>query len=699
MSRYRELLDDTLDKVVRRTVKQLTAKEQRAEPKSLKRYLDWMRHYVELNPMPYSLNQDKSDQKLSAALDALEELYPPWALVPAVARNLPQILSGMTDALEVVYGSGLAERLYYDVCDSVCDSRLRTFLDLLAHENPNLRILEVGAGTGGMTRHILSALRGFEEQKGGSWFAEYTYTDLSPAFFEQAIEKFAPLGGDRLQFRQLDLERDPTEQGFSEGAYDVVIAGSVFHATTDLAMTLQNVRKVMKPGGRLVCLEVVTPDNVTPNFAFGVLPGWWLCNDKLRTIHPAITEQQWDELFKENGFSGNDLVLRDYKGDASHMFSIMVSTRAVAPSEKKSNINHMFIIVQDTTEQEVPKTVLTLAESLCSRFYPQEANIMSLDELNEANLTDSDVVIFLVEMFAPFLATMSEPGFRGLKSIIKRVKNLLWVSSAKLEDTQYPQYCMMQGFLRSIRSENIDKRIITLTLETKLDQSLVIQTCAEQLFKVFNSALESMSPELEYTLCDGQLRTARLVEEVSLDETLRQLVEPQSRSEPLQPGPPVKLSIKTPGFLDTLDFVEDAAGLAELGPDEVEVETRAWGLSFRDVLLALGRFEGDFGFDYAGVVTRTGSACGPRLRPGDRVCGVKPGCMRTHLRAPAATIVKMPDSLSFEAATSVLSPGLTAYYSLVYAARLRRGEKILIHAGSGSTGQMTIHIARLLGTY
>lgn len=381
------------------------------------------------------------------------------------------------------------------------------------------------------------------------------------------------------------------------------------------------------------------------------------------------------------------------------MFSIMVSTRAVVPSEKKSNINHMFIIVQDTTEQEVPKTVLTLAESLCSRFYPQEANIMSLDELNEANLTDSDVVIFLVEMFAPFLATMSEPGFCGLKSIIKRVKNLLWVSSAKLEDTQYPQYCMMQGFLRSIRSENIDKRIITLTLETKLDQSLVIQTCAEQLFKVFNSALESMSPELEYTLCDGQLRTARLVEEVSLDETLRQLVEPQSRSEPLQPGPPVKLSIKTPGFLDTLDFVEDAAGLAELGPDEVEVETRAWGLSFRDVLLALGRFEGDFGFDYAGVVTRTGSTCGPRLRPGDRVCGVKPGCMRTHLRAPAATIVKMPDSLSFEAATSVLSPGLTAYYSLVYAARLRRGEKILIHAGSGSTGQMTIHIARLLGTY
>ncbi|KAI0405747.1 hypothetical protein F4802DRAFT_561870 [Xylaria palmicola] len=697
MEKYRELLDDTLGKIVRKTVKQLTAKES-AVSNSLDKHLDWMRHYVESNFGPHSPDQDASDQKLSASLDALEELYPPWAVVPAVARDLPQILSGTKDALDVVYGSGLAERLYYDVCDSVCDDRFRTLLDLLAHENPNLRILEVGAGTGGMTRHVLSALREFEEQKGGSWFAEYTYTDLSPVFFEKASEKFGRLGGDKLQFKQLDLERDLTEQGFSEGAYDLVIAGSVFHATTDLVKTLQNVGKVMKPGGRLVCLEVVTPENVTPNFAFGVLPGWWLFNDKLRTLHPAITEQQWDELFRQNGFSGNDLVLRDYQTGSSHIFSILVSTREVVLNENRSkNVSRIYIIVQATTEQKVPEQVLTLARLLCAMLHPQETATVSLGGLNEITLTDSDVVISLVEIVTPFLSTISDHWFASLKTLMKRVKNLLWVSSARLEDAQYPQHCMVQGFLRSIRSENIDKRIITLILEMELVQLQAIQSCIEQLVKIYNSAFEAMSPELEYIFRDGQLRTARLVEEVSLDDTLRQLVEPQSRSEPLQPGPPVKLAIKTLGFLDTLDFVEDTAGRAELGPDEVEIETQAWGLSFRDVLLALGRFEGDFGFDYAGIVTRTGPICGLRLRPGDRVCGIAPGCMRTHIRAPAVTVIKIADSVSFEAAASVLSPGVTAYYSLVHAARLRKGEKILIHAGSGSTGQMAIHIAKSIG--
>ncbi|KAI0025053.1 hypothetical protein F4780DRAFT_768373 [Xylariomycetidae sp. FL0641] len=687
MCRYRELLDATLNRVVRRAITRLSASERQAMPDPLRKYTQWMDHHLKHDKASCLPVSDITDQELSSTLDVLEALYPRWALVPAIVRNLPQILTGSVDALQVIFESGLAETLYRDVCDSVCDDRFRTLIGLMSHENPELRILEVGAGTGGMTRHVLSVLQSLEKEKGGNRFISYDYTDISSSFFDSARTKFADFGGSRLRFRPLDLERDPLDQGFQERGYDVVIAGSVLHATTDLAATLRNIEKVLKPGGRLVCLEVVTPESITPNFAFGVLPGWWLGRDKTRTLYPTITEQQWDALFRENGFTGNDLVLRDYQSERSHMFSILVTTRQILP--ETADIGRTFLVVPDATQPSATLQLDDLVQAVRGSLPTQRVTVLGLHDLSTAGVVDTDVVIFMIEVVMPFLATMATPQLQVLKKVLKLSKNMLWVSSADICDVKYPQHCLMQGFLRSVR----------LTLEAEGNRSPTAAYYAEQVAKVFEAAFVLMSPEVEYVFQDGQLRTARLIEEAPQDDLLRGLVSPQLRSEPLQPGPPMQLAIHMPGFLDTLEFVETAhSSVDPTWPDlEVEVEVKAWGLSFRDVLLALGRLEGDFGFDFAGVVTRATSACSPGLRPGDRVCGIAGGCMKTHLRVPASTVVKVPDSLALEAAASLLAPGITAYYALVHTARLRRGEKILIHAASGSTGQMAVHVARMIG--
>lgn len=259
----------------------------------------------------------------------------------------------------------------------------------------------------------------------------------------------------------------------------------------------------------------------------------------------------------------------------------------------------------------------------------------------------------------------------------------------------------MQRFLRSIRSENADKHIVTIACEreSQLDQSAAL-TQAEQVAKIFTVAFESGSDELEYRIHDGQLLTARLVEEAALNKTLRSLVSPNLKDEPWEAGPPVKLSVGTTGFLDTLEFIDDHRHQDDLGPFEIEIESRAWGLNFRDVFVALGRLPGDdIGYDCAGIVRRIGARCDEitKLRPGSRVCGMVVGCMRTFRRAPASCYVQMPDSLSFDAAASFLSPGGTAYYSLIEVAHLKKGEKILIHSASGATGQMAIWIAKMIG--
>lgn len=214
---------------------------------------------------------------------------------------------------------------------------------------------------------------------------------------------------------------------------------------------------------------------------------------------------------------------------------------------------------------------------------------------------------------------------------------------------------------------------------------------------------EQTSPaELEFVVRDGYLCIGRLIREFDLDKRRVSRLFPQLRSESLRPkgipSEPVSLEFGTPGMLDTVRFVEDSSYKDSLGPDDVEMEAQVWALSSRDIFVALGRLEGEkLGYDCAGVVTRTGSAASCRFRPGDRIVMSFPGTMCSHPRALVSAVAKISDDLSIHDAVSVLNPLATAYYSLVDIARLRRGEKILIHSAAGGTGQMAIQVAQNLG--
>ncbi|KAK6221500.1 putative secondary metabolism biosynthetic enzyme [Pestalotiopsis sp. IQ-011] len=60
-------------------------------------------------------------------------------------------------------------------------------------------------------------------------------------------------------------------------------------------------------------------------------------------------------------------------------------------------------------------------------------------------------------------------------------------------------------------------------------------------------------------------------------------------------------------------------------------------------------------------------------------------------------VTKIPDTMTFEEAASLLCPGVTAYYSLVELGRFRKGERILIHSAAGATGLLAVQIARTIG--
>lgn len=85
-----------------------------------------------------------------------------------------------------------------------------------------MRVLEIGAGTGGTTTNLLS---GLQSEFGERLYSKYSYTDISSGFFVGAKERFKD--HPNIEFSVLDISKDPLEQGFEEESYDLILAANV----------------------------------------------------------------------------------------------------------------------------------------------------------------------------------------------------------------------------------------------------------------------------------------------------------------------------------------------------------------------------------------------------------------------------------------------------------------------------------------
>lgn len=149
-----------------------------------------------------------------------------------LTRRILPILWGEVTPLEVMLEGDLLSRYYTEGLKwGRANKKLAEMVKHYAHKKPRAKLIEIGAGTGGATTHILKAL-------GTEGAATYDFTDVSSGFFESAKQRFQDW--DFLRYKKLDMEQDPTTQGFEQGTYDVVIACQVLHATKSMDHTMAN---------------------------------------------------------------------------------------------------------------------------------------------------------------------------------------------------------------------------------------------------------------------------------------------------------------------------------------------------------------------------------------------------------------------------------------------------------------------------
>ena len=603
---------------------------------------------------------------------------------------LDKILTGQLEPLQVLREDDLLTDYYRNgIGTRKSNPILAKYIQTLSHKKP-LRILEVGAGTGGATSVVLSALGTREEAL--ARLLCYTFTDISGGFFEAAAENFKEWAT-FLEYKILDVEKDPLQQGMPAGTYDVVIANNVLHATTSVSACLANCKTMLKPGGILILGEITSKLARIP-MIFGTLPGWWNGENDNRKWGPTLLEQEWKLLLVEQGFSGIDMCFRDHSMEGWHGLSLIVST--AAPAEPPILPKSVVIVEPTERDQAVDSLVTSLTKLLEEKGAQVDA--VALGGVSIMDLTGR-ACISMLEAKTPLLHRISKEEFEAVRKLLIRSNSLLWLTNGAAMDSTCPEGNMIAGIGRTIRRE-VRTQITTLDLDPSNPiDSISTITAVKEVLLSCTEAMKAERPDWEYALREGTIHSLRLYPHQETDEILESTAaELLPAMLPFnQPDRALALAVRVPGMLDTFQWVDDREWVKPMGDLDVEISVKAVGMNFHDVMISMGQIADiDLGCECSGVVTRVGNNV-TKYKPGDRVITFRLGCFRTFLRNPEVMFQKVPDEMSFEGAASIPCIYCTAYYSIFDVARLRKNESILIHSAAGGVGQAAIILAQYIG--
>ncbi len=621
---------------------------------------------------------------------------------------LADVLRGQTDPLALLFpseGTGAAD-LYRDAPAARAANRmLRDSVAAIVSDMPEdrrLRVLEVGAGTGSATAWVLPELP--EEQ------FDYTYTDISAGFFSEAESRFGD-GDGSIEYRVLDIEKDPLDQGFDAHGYDLVIAANVLHATLNLGETLAHCGDLLAPAGQLIALEG-TRGRGWQDLTFGLLDGWWRFADAYRPNHALASPPVWRQVLQDTGFgdveflgaaapvgdgplgssviiaqgpeevdipAGTWIIAADSGGVAEDLAAELSGrnqTVALAISEARSSdqlAEKESRIIRASVEIGSRESWRSLIESL-----PGDAplsgviHMVSLDghgadatagELAEDTRQAGESALALVQGIADADAATE----KGVWFITRGGQVLERERQGELSGA------MLWGFGKVMARET--PRLSPRMIDLDPDRSAPLSDLVNELLYPDNET------HIAYRL--GLRQAARLVRSGMSKE---RLTLPEESRWFLQPDPD--------GALESLQVSD----LPErpLEPGEVRIAVDAAGLNFKDVLIAMNALtEDSLGFELCGRVLEVGSEVSG-VSVGDRVVALAFGAFGSEAVVREELLAPAPPNVPTAALATMPLVFVTTAMSFDLAS-LKSGERVLIHAGAGGVGLAAIQLALAAG--
>jgi acyl transferase domain-containing protein/acyl carrier protein len=233
------------------------------------------------------------------------------------------------------------------------------------------------------------------------------------------------------------------------------------------------------------------------------------------------------------------------------------------------------------------------------------------------------------------------------------------------------------GLFTTLRLEQPEMRWVSVDFEGRIDQAALLAEI---------EATDQREDQISYAIeADG------------LRRHVARLLRRRQTSELTISAGPYALEFSERGSIDNLRIVPKTRRAP--GKGEIEIELKATGLNFRDVLNVLGMYPGEagpLGQDAAGVVSAVGEGV-DGFEVGDRVLTLLAGSFASHIITIPEVVMKIPAGMSFEEAATIPVVFLTTHYALNRLGAMKSGERVLIHAGAGGVGMAAIQLAKNAG--
>ncbi|MGA4845134.1 SDR family NAD(P)-dependent oxidoreductase [Streptomyces sp. G5(2025)] len=625
--------------------------------------------------------------------------------------HMPKVLRGEEDALHLLTGQGSREALeqFYDVAPT-CRPANRVLAALAARiagewpEDRPLRVLEVGAGTGGATAALLPLLP--PER------TVYHFTDVSAGFFARARHRFG--GHPFVDYRPLDLNTDPSRQGFADGTYDLVVAANSLHTTADPRATLRRVRALLAPGGRLLAAETHDTDYLLP--FFGTLDSFWGHDDQARPDTPLLSRDQWCDALRAGGF-GDIACLGDITGMDEEPTSVLMASSPAYETARPALVGpdgaiRWIVSTESAAETPLAEQLAALLTGDGTGPVPLMTAPVDTALWTESLTGDGSPAVVLVLGEAPTgPQAMLDQAVRRtavLRALATACRDLpdgarpaLWLvtrPSGALpapERADHPQDAVAWGVARTLANEHPGLRVNRLSLERLGDPAADAYRLAQELLAPLASPGDTE---------DAQGREDEIVLTAGGRFVPRERTAPFGEHVEASGEHPFTLEIRAPGL--SYEPVWTQSVPLTPGPGEVVIAVRAAALNYRDIMLATGLLppeetestagEVGPGLECAGIVTAAGDGV-DGLSVGDRVCAAAPACLASHTVVPAPLVVKLPDRLGFTEAATLPVAFLTVHYALHDLAHLVAGETVLVHGAAGGVGLAAVQYAHQVG--
>jgi SAM-dependent methyltransferase/aryl carrier-like protein len=341
----------------------------------------WLKHLVNKGYLTQTKGRFTSVQPLPDSIpdttsSTLDDIAPLFTYINRCGEHLTDVLTGQVSPLDTLFPDGSYETVDYLYHHwpviRYYNGILAAVVEKIANIRPaqQLRVLEIGAGTGGSTGFVLPELPADR--------TVYHFTDVSDFFLGRAQEKFSSYPF--VQYGLLNIEKHPESQGYQPHSFDVIIAANAIHATTNLAQALEHVQWLLAPGGILLLLEGT---NYLPwlDITTALIEGWELFDDDFRDDTPLLTPAQWQNALQHTGFERVALLPKNQ--DLAHLLIhnvVMAQTPAT-----QGNIPAAFEIATHTDLST--STATTSATALEAESLTDQLKIALPDDRREL-LTD-----------------------------------------------------------------------------------------------------------------------------------------------------------------------------------------------------------------------------------------------------------------------------------------------------------------------